>query len=180
MNFSPLSPGWVLLSLLPLIHMLSTSWVGRCGSPFSYMVSLPQLVLFVTLMFTCPPKSQPPSYHSSSRSRLPKVLTLSDSLPDIESLENFTLPTYTNIFLITSKVHTIAVKSVFSLWPQNILIHDAYCPLEMLFPHPFTYQTFQNQVTLPSAWHIQWVPLSLIPLWLPPYLPLTLHWTNFA
>lgn len=92
-----------------------------------------------------------------------QVLTSSDSLPDLELLESFTLPTYTNILLIISKVHTIAVKSVFSLWPQNMLTHDVYYPLEMLSPIPLPIKTFQNQLAVPCLWHIQWVPLSLPP-----------------
>lgn len=121
----------------------------------------PCLNLFVTLKFTCPPKSLPPSYHSSSRSRLPSAYIIRFS-PRLRTLRELHSP-YLYILLIISKVHTIAVKSVFSLWPQNILTHDVYYPLEMLSPIPLPIKTFQNQLTLPSLWHNQWVPLSLPP-----------------
>lgn len=123
-----------------------------------YMVSL-----IFRLTFICPPQALPPSYHSSSRSSLPTVYITESSPRLTKSFEIQPHPLHLckHISHYSPKVHTIAVRSVFSLYPQKMLTHDAYYPLEILFLHPFAYQnfffvplpikTFKNQFNSPFS-----------------------------
>lgn len=153
------------------------------------MLSLLRFILIFSLAFTLlftvslKPYLHPTILHLDQDSQL---VTSANPLPDFQSplKLSLTLPTDTHIFLITPKVHTTAVRPVSSLYHQDILTHDAYCPLKTLPPSFCLSKLLRTSSILPSLWHIQWVPLSHIPLWLPPYLSLAFpeqtHCTLFS